>query len=58
MSKLDGIKAGDRVRVLGADQTFEVIARLKDGRWVLEYDAGDETNVFARDVSCLEKIEN
>lgn len=54
------LKIGDRVvSVLRSggladdDRPMELVAFLKDGRIVVEYPAGDNTNVIARDPSCF-----
>jgi hypothetical protein len=46
---------GDRVRDNPLHGPQTIVAFLSDGRAVLEYDAGETTNVIARDVSCLER---
>lgn len=48
-------KVGDEVRTKGDTRHMEVIAILNDGRLVVEYQAGDSTNVMARDPSCFKR---
>lgn len=47
------IAVGDAVRILGGS-TGKVLAQASDGRWAVEYDAGDTTEVHSYDASCLE----
>lgn len=48
-------KVGDRVATKGDDTSpiYDVVAILSDGRIVFEYQAGDTTNVCARQPSCF-----
>lgn len=48
-------KVGDGVLVLGRhrDSNETVVGFLKDGRAIVEYEAGDTSNVCAYDISCL-----
>lgn len=46
-------KVGDRVIYMSCSDESVIVAFLKDGRAVIEYRAGDTTNVRAFDVSCL-----
>lgn len=45
-------KVGDEVFVMGS-QRATIIAFLKNGRAVCEYETGDTSGVMARDPSCL-----
>lgn len=47
------LKVGDEVRPVDGGRHMEVVAILKDGRVVAEYQAGDTSNVMARDPSCF-----
>ena len=49
------IAIGDAVRILGGS-TGKVLAQASDGRWAVEYDAGDTTEVRSYDASCLEVV--
>lgn len=50
------LAVGDRVRLMnGADEGL-ILAFTSDGRAVVEYEAGDTTNVMSRDTSCLTRI--
>lgn len=47
-------KVGDEVLVLGhRNGNQSVVGFLKDGRAIVEYQAGDTSNVCAYDISCL-----
>lgn len=46
-------KVGDEVRPTEGGRHMEVVAILKDGRVVVEYEAGEATGVMARDPSCF-----
>lgn len=48
-------KVGDEVLVLGRQRNSNetVVGFLKDGRAIVEYQAGDSSNVCAYDISCL-----
>lgn len=49
------IEAGDTVRILGVlNVTGKALCRMTDGRWAVEYDAGDTLGVTPYDESCLE----
>lgn len=48
-------RVGDEVLVLGRHRNSNetVVGFLKDGRAIVEYQAGDTSNVCAYDISCL-----
>lgn len=50
------IAVGDAVRILGKTPG-KVLAQASDGRWAIEYEAGDDTTeVRSYDASCLEVV--
>ena len=49
------IAVGDAVRILGKTPG-KVLAQASDGRWAVEYDAGDTAYVRSYDASCLEVV--